>query len=287
MPPPASPTVASWELVHRLRERRQEAGVEVRTITQALGFSRNYWSAVENGRAILSEEKLTRLLELLEFDHDEQQELLELRETARQRGWWTRYSGLFGTEQLRLYGLEYGAQSIRAYESLLIPGLLQTADYAKALISDNVTVPKVEVDQRVEVRMRRQERLVGEDPLEFTAVISQAALLQEIGGSAVLRSQLRHVANMIEQHPNTIEVRVIPFTAKACGLFGVGTFHLLDFMSSRLRTLAWHETVTVQNIIDDPTQVRDLLTSYNDALERTVSAEDSLRLIRQRVRELA
>jgi transcriptional regulator with XRE-family HTH domain len=285
--PPASPTVASWELVLRLRERRGQVGLEIRTITQELGFSRNYWSAVENGRTILSEEKLRRLLDLLEFDADEQAELLELRETARQRGWWTRYSGLFGTEQLRFYGLEYGAQSIRCYESLIIPGLLQTADYARALITPGVTVRQTEIDQRVEFRLRRQERLGGEDPLRFTAVISHAALLQEIGGPAILRHQLDHLAEMIENRPDTLEVLVIPFKAMACDLFGGGTFYLLDFMSSRLPTVAWTETVTVQTIIDDPTQVRDLTIGYAEALGRTLSAKDSLHLIQQRVKELA
>jgi hypothetical protein len=286
MPPP-SPTVASWELVLRLRERRNELRIETKAITETLRFTRNYWSAVENERALLSEEKLMRLLELLELEPDEQRELLGLREVAKQRGWWAAYSGILGAELQRLFGLEYGAQSIRVYESLLIPGLLQTADYASAIISASVTVPEAEVDQWVEVRMRRQERLRGDDPLRLTAVISQAALMQEIGGPDILRRQLDHLAELIEEHPETIEVLVIPFTATACVLFSVGTFHLLDFASPRLPTAAWHETVTVQSVIDDPAQVRDLKASYKEALRRALSAEESLRLIKRRIREVA
>jgi transcriptional regulator with XRE-family HTH domain len=285
--PPSSPIVASWELVLRLRERREELGIEVKTITQALGFSRNYWSAVENERKILSEESLAKLIDLLEFDADERRELLELRVTAKERGWWARYSGLFDSELQRLFGLEFGAQSIRSYESILIPGLLQTADYTRAMMTPDVTIRQVEIDQRIEVRLRRQERLGGDNPLHLTTIISEATLRQQLGGPAVLRGQLEHLATIIETHPDTIEVRVVPFTATSCSLFGAATFHLIDFENPRLPTVAWHETVTTWGIIDDPTQVRDLATAYGDALGRTLSKRDSLEMIRQRIKELA
>jgi hypothetical protein len=285
MPPP-SPTVATWELVLRQRQRRDELGLDVKTVYETLGFSRNYWSAVENERKVLSEEKLTMLVDLLEFDPEERRELLELREAAKQRGWWARYTGLFSDELRRFFGLEHGAQSIRTYDSLLISGLLQTEDYARAIMSADIAVRQVEVDQRVGVRLRRQERLGGDDPLHLTAVISQAALLQQIGGPAVLRGQLEHLATMIEDHPDNLEVRVIPFTATACGLFGAATFHLIDFASPRLPTLAWQETVTAAGIIDAPIQVRDLSLTYGEALRRTLDAQDSLSLIRRCAKEI-
>jgi transcriptional regulator with XRE-family HTH domain len=284
--PPASPTVASWELALRLRERRAQLGVEVDTITAALGFTRNYWSAIENERRILAADKLAALLDLFEFDKDEQRELTELREAAKQRGWWFGYSGLFSDELQRFFGLEHGAQSIRTYESLIIPGLLQTEAYARAMISADIAVRQVEVDQRVEVRMRRRNRLAGDGPLHLTAVISQAALVQQTGGPAVLHEQLKHLASMIEKYPGIIEIRVIPFTATACGLFGASTFHLIDFESPRLPTLAWQETVTAAGIIDDPIQVRDLSLTYGEALRRTLNAQDSLRLIRRSAKEI-
>ncbi len=282
MPPP-SPTVASWELGLRLRQRRVQLGVEVKTITDRLGFSRNYWSAVENKRKILAAEQLQRVLDLLEYDDEERAELTVLREAARQRGWWSAYSALFSDELLRLYGLEHGAQSIRTYDNLLIPGLLQTADYARALMVADISVRPVEVDQRVAVRLRRQERLSGDDPLQLTAVISQAALLQQIGGPRVLREQLLHLAAVVAEHPDTIELRVIPFTTPACGVFGASTFYLIDFASARLPTLAWLETVTASGALDEDTQVRELHFTYAEALQHSLSTEDSLRLVNESV----
>lgn len=285
--PPLSPTVARWELVLRLRQRREQIGMEVKEITQALGFSRNYWSAVENDRKILSEEGLTKLAELFEFDEDEQRELRELRAVARQRGWWMRYSGLLDTELQRFFGLEYGAEAVRTYENLLIPGLLQTPDYMRALMTTGVMFPQVEIDQRVEARMRRQQRLDGDDPLRLTTVISEAALRQQVGGPAVLRSQLDRLADRIESQPDTIEVRVIPFTATQSDMFGASTLYLMDFAKPGLPTLAWHEAVSAWGVIEDPSIVRDISMTFVDTLGRTLSRVDSLTLIRRCAEELA
>ncbi len=285
MPPP-SPTVASWELSLRLRQRREQLGIEVETITDQLGFTRNYWSAVENKRRILTADKLQQVFDVLEYDDEERSELIALREAAKQRGWWSGYSALFSDELLRYYGLEHGAQSIHTYESLLIPGLLQTPDYARALMAADISVRPVEIDQRIEVRLRRQERLSGEDPLQLTAVISEAALLQQIGGPLVLREQLRHVAAVAADHPATIELRVIPFSAPACGVFGASTFHLIDFASTRLPTLAWQETATAMGVLDKDMQVRELHFTHAEALQQCLSTEDSLQLVNEHVRTM-
>jgi transcriptional regulator with XRE-family HTH domain len=281
-----SPVVAAWELALRLRQRRDEMGVEVKTITQALGFSRNYWSAVENERKILSEENLLKLMELLEYDADERQELLELRAAAKERGWWTRYGTLLNSGLQRLIGLEAGAETVRCYESLFIPGLLQTADYARAIMTPDVTVRKVEIDQRIEVRLRRQERFVDENPLRMIAIISEATLWQQIGGPAVLRDQLKHLARNIEDRQDRLEVRVIPFTATACGLFGAATTQLIEFSNPRLPNVVWQETTTTMGIVDDGAQVRDIMLIYQDALKNTLSAQQSLGLLHQRIKEL-
>jgi hypothetical protein len=287
VPAPASPVVAAWELALRLRQRRDEVGVEVKTITQALSFTRNYWSAVENKRTLLSEENLIKLMELLEFDQAERAELLELRAVAKERGWWTRYSALLDNEVQRLIGLESGAKSIRDYESLLMPGLLQTADYARAIMTAGVNIAQVAVDQQVEVRLRRQRRLTDEDPLSLTTIISEAALRQQIGGPVVLHGQLEHLANMIEQHPETIEVRVIPFTATGCGLFGGATINLIEFENPVLPPVVWQETVTAWGIIEDQIQVRNIRTAYEDALRRALSRENALDMIRHYLEEPA
>ena len=284
---PQSPTVAGWELGLRLRERRQELGVDVKTITEVLGFSRNYWSAIENDRKILAEEKLQMLLDQFEFDDDERKELLDLREAAKQRGWWARYSALFSDDMLRFFGLEHGTEGIRNYESMLIPGLLQTPDYARAVIGADLAVSQVDVEQRVEARMRRQERLTAEDPVKLTAVVSQAALLQQVGGPDVQLTQLTHLAHMIEEHPNSVKVLVVPFTSPPGGLLWSSTLYLLDFASPRLPTMASYETVSQTGIvIDDEKEVRHMSMAFAEALTCALPQQESLDLIERCKKEL-
>jgi transcriptional regulator with XRE-family HTH domain len=286
VPAPASPVVAAWELALRLRQRREDIGVEVSTITHALGFSRNYWSAVENERKILSEENLVRIAEILECDDEEREEFLELRRTARSRGWWMRYSNLLDEDIQRLYGLEAGAHTIRSYEPLLIPGLLQTDEYARALMTSDVIIRQVEIDQRVDIRLRRQQRLTDDNPLRLQALISEAVLCQQVGGPAVLRGQLDHLVNLIEELGSTLDVRVIPFTTQSGGLLNAGTMLLIEFESPQLKTVAWHELVTAWGIIYDSTKVRDLVAAYRQGLERALSPAQSMVLIRQYATEI-
>jgi hypothetical protein len=91
------------------------------------------------------------------------------------------------------------------------------------------------------------------NPLRFTALVSEAALRQEIGGPAVLRRQLEHIADMVERHPETIEFRVIPFSTPACGLFGAATVNVIDFENAWLPTVIWQETVTSWGVVNDTT----------------------------------
>ena len=287
MPSSRSPVVAGWELALRLHRRREELDLDVKTITEALGFTRNYWSAVENERKLLSEESLTKIIELFQFDQAEGQELLDLRTAARERNWAADYGDLFDSRLQRFHGIENGADSVRVYESLLVPGLLQTPEYTRAIMTPSLVLPQVEIDQRVEVRQRRQERLTGETPLRLTAIISEAVLRQQTGGPAVLRQQLTHMVEMIEAHPDTIDVRVVPFTATSCVLFGSATINIFDFENPLLPTIAWQETVKILGFIDDPIQIRDLVTTFNTALTSTLNAPESAAMIRQYIQELA
>ncbi|MEU7630500.1 helix-turn-helix transcriptional regulator [Nocardia sp. NPDC049220] len=281
-----SPAVARWELALRLRQRRLELGIGAASLTRALEVSAAYWSHIENERNLLPKAKLEQLLDILEIDPSEQRELLALRETAKGRGWWSRYSALFGEEILRYYGMEWGAESIRTYESVMMPGLLQGEEFIRALmLSAGATVPAIEVDQRVDARLHRQQRLVGDSPVALRAVIGEAALRQQIGGPGVLRRQLLHLADLLESQPASLDVRVIPFTV-ADSVPASATYHLLDFASPRLPTLAWHESAVFGQIMVDgdsrkDTTVRDLGFVFERARSAALPRAESLALIRE------
>ncbi len=284
---PLSPTVASWELTIRLRQRREQLGIGVGAITDLLGFSRNYWSAVENNRTLLSPEKLRVLVDAFELEQEEKDELLALREAARQRGWWARYSALFSPELMRYYGLEHGATAIQSYEPALVPGLLQTEAYMRALIGTSPLFLRLtEVDQRVEIRLRRQERLNGDNSIRLSAVVGEAVLRQQVGGRDILRGQLQHLIRTAETHADTVEIRVLPFTSPGCNILGASPFHLLTFASPRLPMLAWQESVLSAGIVEDENHVRDASLAQTEALQFCLSREDSLDLVAQYAKEL-
>lgn len=279
--PPISPTVARWELALRLRQRRLQLGLDVETITDKLGFNRTFWSHVENNRKVLAGDKLDILLDLYDVDAAERKELHAAREATKLRGWWSAYSGLFSDELLRLFGLEYGAEGVRTYNNLLIPGLLQTEEYARALmVSDMAAIRPAEIEQRLEARLRRQDRLMGVDALRFTAVLSEAALRQQTGGGPEVQArQLEHLLALLAERPNTIDVRILPFTTAVGAVLGASTFHLLDFPNPRLPMIGWHESVTFGAVVEKRTQVRELDVCFTQAFTRALSRKDSLDLI--------
>ncbi|WP_406268359.1 Scr1 family TA system antitoxin-like transcriptional regulator [Nocardia sp. NBC_00881] len=276
---PVSPTVARWELVLRLRELREQRGFDSAGFAERVGFTPANWSHVEKGRRVLTTSTIGPVLELLEVETEEREELLALLEASKQRGWWAKSSALIGPELQRLYGMEFGAQSIRSYDSLVVPGLLQTEDYARALISADVMIRPVQVEQLVAIRMRRQERLRGPDPVELTAVFGEGTLLQQTGGPDVLRGQLNYLADLIDEL-ETVDVRVIPFAATAGAVLGGSSFHLIDFAGEQLPTFGWAESAVFGGAVDDPDLVRDLGFAYVQALEQSLERTKSLALIR-------
>ncbi|MEU4314010.1 DUF5753 domain-containing protein [Nocardia sp. NPDC024068] len=278
--PPTSPTVAVWELMLRIKQRAKELGVTSGAIQKTLGIGATYWSQVVNFKGVMTETKLSALLDLLEVGAEERAELLALRATAKDRGWWNQYSALYGENTLRYYGLEHGASSIDSYEGCVIPGLLQTADYIRALTTSPVATKPAESEQRVRARVERQERLTGEDPLRLTVVVGQSALMQQVGGREIQRAQLRHVVEVIESHPDTLDLRIIPFTAQGSAAVNAATVHFLDFDSPRLPTVAWLESAVYAELIDDLRLIEQLKYQYAQARASALDRAASVELIR-------
>jgi hypothetical protein len=187
---------------------------------------------------------------------------------------------LFGEDFLRYLGLEHGADHLQVYEGSLVPGPLQTADYAAAVIRGcSPYVRLTELEPRMEVRQARQRRMVGDDPLRITALLSEAVLRQEVGGREVMSTQLEHLATMALEHEH-VEIRVIPFSAGAHSALG-GPFHVLSFASSRLPDIAWQETLAHFTIIDKPVQVREYAVVLAETAQIALDAKASIALIRK------
>ena len=278
-----SPIVARWELSRRLATRRRELGLGVSAITSALDFTRNYWSAVENDRTLIAEDKLRLLFDVLRFDPDEQEELLQLRRKSKQRGWWDDYPNLIDDAR-RFFGLEDGATRIRMYDSNIIPGLLQIPDYTRAILESDPAFSPLAAERRLTMRAKRQELLSRPDPLSLTALLSEAALLQQVDGPQVQRRQLEHLLQLLSDDHRPVEVRVIPFNTNPGAIVSSSTLLLFDFDSEHLPEVAWQEAIKAQEItLSNTDEFRRLDHCWQEGLETSLSSAESIELIRETV----
>jgi transcriptional regulator with XRE-family HTH domain len=280
--PPISSVAAKWEIVAVCRDRREELGMTGPDLAKAAGLSATFWSRFENEKKLVGPEKFPKVLDALEFPAEQRDHLLQLREYSMSSGWWATYSKIFSAQHINIFGLEHGAEEVRTYESVLVPGLLQTEAYARALIeADQVGIPAREIKRRIAARMKRQERLSGDDPLRLVSVISEAVIRQQFGGPQVLRDQLDHMAATIKNNPDTVDVRIMPFGSPVGPIYGGCTFHILEFTSPTLGPLAWFESPLEARIIDDPDKVFDLGRSFQYMQNHALAPSDSLALIEE------
>ncbi len=198
----------------------------------ALERSGSWVSRVETGRVGLRGRDLNDLLKLYRVEDSEVADrLTALAKEGKQRGWWSRYSDIVAGPYATYIGFESEANELHAYESLCVPGLLQTEAYARALFSGGVPTPTDEmIDRKVEVRMARQQVLTRPRPLRLYAVIDEAVLHRRIGGPDVMRGQLEWLVEAAGMANVTLQV--VPFDAGPhpgmVGSFSMMTFALPD-----------------------------------------------------------
>jgi transcriptional regulator with XRE-family HTH domain len=231
---PAPPTVRSRRLAFELRHLREVAGLTRDQVSAQTGINPAtlYRHETASGQTRPQRRTMIALLNLYGVtDEEKRAELLALSRQADERTWLQTYHAELTEHYTAYISFEAEAQTVRNYESLFIPGLLQTEDYARALIRGNLPMANhKQVEQRVQARMGRQGLLQKDDPLQLWAIMDEAALRRQVGGADVMRGQLAAItAAAGEPH---ITVQVIPFSAGAhAGM--QGSFLLLDFPNRR------------------------------------------------------
>jgi transcriptional regulator with XRE-family HTH domain len=208
-----SPTIRRRELGVLLRTLRTDHGLTAEEVTEQLLFSPTKLSRIETGQSGASARDIRDLCELYGVTDPVQREnLMTLAREGKQRGWWQDYALPYAT----YVGLEAEASSIDVYQSAVVPGLLQTEEYVRAMLRTQAPpFSHEEIEQRVQARLTRQDLLMqGESaPLRYHAVLDEAALRRQVGGQQVMGAQLRRLADSAEQ--SNVHVQVIPFEAGA------------------------------------------------------------------------
>lgn len=218
------PTVRRRQLGNILRQYRTEAGKSVQQVAHELLCSPAKISRIETGQRSPTLRDVRDLANIYRVTEESRERLMAMAQESRDRGWWQSLNLPPALETL--IGMEQAATQIREFEIVVLPGLLQTREYADALVGMWLPDDPTRRQAAVDVRMRRQRILKNEHPPELSVVLDEAALRREVGGRTVMRDQLTHLARLIDA--TIVHLRILPFSAGAhVGM--LNGFTLLEF----------------------------------------------------------
>ncbi|HUZ39447.1 MAG TPA: DUF5753 domain-containing protein, partial [Streptosporangiaceae bacterium] len=211
-------------------------------------------------------------------DREQVTALVKLARDARQRGWWYSYRDILLNRYDFFIGLESEAASIRWYELAMIPGLLQTQDYARALIRGGPQeLGPEDVERRVEVRMTRQDALDRDDRPQLWAILDESVIRRVVGGPAVMHAQINCLIAAAEEARTTIQV--VPYGAGPHpGL--AGPFIILEFEEPAEPDVVYLETVGGNLYVDKPEEVRLFATAFDHLRAVALSPGDTRAMLR-------
>ncbi len=279
-----SPTVRRRRLALELRRLREAARLTCEEVAEHLECSASKISRVETGRVSVSPRDVRDMLELYHVPTDQRESLVQLARDSRQKGWWHAYSDTMQPQMATYIGLESAASEIRIYEVSLIPGLLQTEDYARAVIrAGMVNSPAEDIDRRVSLLMARQPALVRDDPPKVWAVLDEAALRRQVGGSGLMRLQLEHLLAQAAL-PN-VAIQVIPFAGGAHPAMG-RPFIILVFPERVDTDVIYLEDLTSALYLEDIAEVDRYNVFFNHLRATALSFDDSAALITSVLKEM-
>jgi hypothetical protein len=258
-----SPTMRRRRLARELARLREERGMTIRQAAGALEWDPSKLSRVEGLQRGIIVRDVRRLLDLYQVTGDADREaLFELARQAKQRGWWQAYADVLPSEYADLIGLEAEAAEIRTYQPELIHGLLQTADYTRAVIrAGRPGDTAAEVSRRVELRMTRQQILDRDDPPRLRVIVNEAAVRRVVGGPDVMRTQLTALA--AERERSNVTVQVLPFTAGEHPAMASGPFVLLEFGQAADPGVVNAENLTGSLLLDAPDDFRQYARTFD------------------------
>ncbi|GAA2488976.1 DUF5753 domain-containing protein [Streptomyces longisporus] len=279
------PTVQRIMLGTRLRRLRESLDISRDTAAAAIRASDAKLCRMELGRVGFKQRDIADLLTLYGVqDAAVRQEFLDSVRRANEPGWWRAYGDAFPSWFEQHLGLEEAASLIRTYEVQFIPGLLQTPEYAEAVIrlGHPITSPDT-VARRVELRMTRQELLSRPDAPKLWVVVDEAALRRPLGGAEVMRAQLQHLIEAAAW-PN-VTLQVLPFHVGGHAAAG-GPITVLRFPVPDLPDVVYLEQLSSALYLDKPEEV-DHYLAVMDRLSLVASpAVDSVPFLEQVLKEI-
>ncbi|MFD7299493.1 helix-turn-helix domain-containing protein [Streptomyces pharetrae] len=279
-----NPTVRRRRLGQELRRLRELKGMTAEEVAERLLVSQSKISRLENGRRSISQRDVRDLCGVYEVeDHRIVDSLMQMAKDSRQQGWWHS----FGDIPYSVYiGLETDAASLRVYDPQVVPGLLQTRSYAEALIQGALPeATPADIEKRVQVRLRRQERIAAEEnPLRLWAVLDEAAVRREVGSKQVMIEQLEYLLEM-SQLPH-VTVQLIPFQMGAHP--GVsGQYAILEFPDAADSSVVYIEGVTSDLYLEKAQDVQKYAVMYEHLRAQALNVDQTRGFIAEVVKDYA
>jgi hypothetical protein len=261
-PEGAGPTARRIILGAQLRGLRERAGVGRSEAAWSIRGSDSKMSRLEAGKVGFKERDVADLLTMYGVtDPDERELLLDMTRRSNEPGWWQPYGDVLPPWFEDYVGLETSASRIQTYELLFVPGLLQTEDYARAVItSGHPDRATPDDERRLQVRMRRQQTLGRRDAPTFWAIVDESVLHRPIGGSSALVAQVEHMLEL-SSLPNVV-LQILPFTMS--GYAAESSFSILRFAEPELPDLVYQEHLTAAAYLDKRSEVE----AYSRVMDR-------------------
>jgi transcriptional regulator with XRE-family HTH domain len=280
------PTVRRRRLGTELRRLRDSSGYKLEEVAAELGVAPSTLSRIETGKAPTKSVYLSQMLKMYGVsDSAQRQILVDMAREGHRKGWWAAYEDVLPSGFDTYVGLEAETAAIRTYEISSVPGLLQTADYARTVFRE--TFPRhtaQQIDRLVDLRMARQHRLDDEPPLELWAILDEAVIRRAVGGLAIMRRQLSHLLTAAQR--SSVTLQVLPFS---CGAHAAhtGAFSILEFPDRSDSEVAHVESVAGYTYLEKDRDVRARSEAFDRLRAAALSPGASAELIAAAARDFA
>ncbi|MDQ3987676.1 MAG: helix-turn-helix domain-containing protein [Actinomycetota bacterium] len=245
------PTIRSRELGEGLRRAMEQAGLNGKETARLLDWSTSRLSRLVSGKRGGNEVDVSAFLAVCQVTGTERTRLLALCREQNTPGWLQQHGSRLPQQLVTLIDHENKAIAISDFQAMVVPGLLQTGDYARALIREAGTVPISEIEERVAARLARQSLFSRERPAQFTFYLHEAVLRLPVGGSVVMSDQLHHILRMSVR--SYLTLRVVPASLGAHAAIN-GSFKLLEFAD--FKPVAYLESETSSLFLEKPEETR-------------------------------
>lgn len=279
------PTVRRRRLGTELRKLRESSGYKLEEVAAQLGVAPSTLSRIETGKAPTKSAYLNQMLEMYGVEEPGQRQVLvDMAREGHRKGWWAAYDDVLPSGFDIYVGLEAETAAVRGYEISVVPGLLQTPDYARAVLREMFPRHGAEqIDRLVDLRMERQRRFDDDPPLELWAILDEAVVRRPVGGRQVMRAQLDHLLDMTLR-PG-ITVQVLPFDCGAHAGHG-GPFSILEFPNRTDSEVAYVESVAGNLYLEKDREVRARVEAFDRLRAAALAPAASVDLVAHVSKEL-